>query len=261
MDPYEDNFAEAGLNAWPAFVDLLAATSLLLLALLTVVVVWTRSGTDDVEGRIELQKEALANALRSASLNAEDDSVFTVDAEADLLFVRVTLPEDATFPTNEWRWDSLQAEGREALRRIGERLREPGLDTIFREVRVVGHSDQRAYDPASNFTNWELSAARAAVVTRFLVTVVGVDPCKISTTGYGPYRPVHPPRIGVRETSTTLAPNRRIELEFVPMAQAPTGTSAQVARDVCYPAGDSTARGIQSPGAPPAPAGGLGGAP
>lgn len=240
---HDEEFDEFGdeLSAWPAFVDLLAATSLLLLALLAVIVVWAGSQGAGDEGRILLQKQLLAEALREVSLTEAGDTLFSVDATADLLFVRVTLPEDATFPTNEWQWDSLQATARSALQDIGRQLREAAYDSIYREVRVVGHSDQVPYPSDATFSNWELSAVRAAVVARYLVTSVGVNPCKVSAAGYGPYRPIQPPRVVQQRTPSFLAVNRRIELEFVPMAQEDDASRAGSHDFTCFERGDGTA--------------------
>ena len=89
---------------------------------------------------------------------------------------------------------------------------------------MLGHTDQ--YASPEFFSNWELSAARAAVVARYLVNQPGVDPCKISATGLGPYHPI--------DTLVAEA-NRRIEIQIVP-ALAKGGD----APGACYPRGDNT---------------------
>lgn len=55
-------------------------------------------------------------------------------------------------------------------------------------------------------SNWELSAARASTVVRFLISH-GVDPQRLSATGYADLHP-----IASNETATGRARNRRVEI-------------------------------------------------
>jgi chemotaxis protein MotB len=59
-------------------------------------------------------------------------------------------------------------------------------------VRVEGYTDDEPIHTSMYPTNWELSAARAAGVTRFLVEKRYIDPHKISLAGYGEFHPTHP---------------------------------------------------------------------
>ena len=80
-------------------------------------------------------------------------------------------------------------------------------------IRVEGHTDNvpitgnltRKYA-----TNWELSAARAVNVTRFLQGE-GIDPSLLSAVAYGEYKPV-----AANDTEEGKAKNRRIEIILVP---------------------------------------------
>jgi chemotaxis protein MotB len=58
-------------------------------------------------------------------------------------------------------------------------------------VRVEGYTDNEPIHTSLYPTNWELSAARAAGVTRFLVEHNYIDPHKISLAGYGEWHPTH----------------------------------------------------------------------
>jgi len=80
-------------------------------------------------------------------------------------------------------------------------------------IRVEGHTDNiRIHGAlAKRFpTNWELSAARAINVARFLQSE-GIDPLLLSTAAYGEYKPVTS-----NETREGRAKNRRIEIVLVP---------------------------------------------
>ena len=58
-------------------------------------------------------------------------------------------------------------------------------------------------------TNWELSAARAINVTRFLQQQ-GIDTDRLSAVAYGEWKPV-----GDNDTPEGRAKNRRIEINLV----------------------------------------------
>ncbi|UCD37941.1 MAG: OmpA family protein [Fidelibacterota bacterium] len=60
-------------------------------------------------------------------------------------------------------------------------------------------------------TNWELSAARATNVARYLIEQGGIDPQGISVAAYGEYKPV-----ATNTTKEGRASNRRIEILFLP---------------------------------------------
>lgn len=56
-------------------------------------------------------------------------------------------------------------------------------------MRVEGHTDSDPINTPQFPTNWELSAARATNVLRFLVEKTGIDPTKITAVGCGEYYP------------------------------------------------------------------------
>lgn len=211
--PQED---EDGHNAWPAFVDLLAATSLLFV---TLVGVFIFLGTARARG-LETTRQYLFARLRSAS---QGGSLYGLDT-ADHQFVRIILREAATFPPDKYHWAELRPEGKQALTRIAAVLNDSALSARYREVRILGYTDQDRY-PGDAFSNWELSASRAAVVARYLVDLSHLDPCKVTATGRGPYYPV---RNAPKEAS------RRIEIQVVPALKAGERTPG------CDPRGDGS---------------------
>jgi flagellar motor protein MotB len=85
----------------------------------------------------------------------------------------------------------------------------------MKEVRVEGHSDNvpiRKGRKSVYPSNWELSAARAARVVRYLVES-GLDPQKLAAVGYADSRPA-----GDNKTLQGRAKNRRIEFTIIPAA-------------------------------------------
>ena len=78
------------------------------------------------------------------------------------------------------------------------------------EVRVEGYTDNEPIHTSQYPTNWELSAARAAGVTRFLVEREHLDPTKISLAGYGQWRPGHP-----NSNAENQQLNRRVDIVVI----------------------------------------------
>jgi len=80
-------------------------------------------------------------------------------------------------------------------------------------VRIEGHTDNVPITAALAQrypSNWELSAARAITVARYLQKQA-LDPANLSATGFGEYKPV-----ADNSTVEGRAKNRRIEIVLVP---------------------------------------------
>jgi len=58
-------------------------------------------------------------------------------------------------------------------------------------IRVEGHTDDRRTNNPAYSNNWELSTARAISIVLYL-TEKGIDPSRLSATGYASYRPLFP---------------------------------------------------------------------
>jgi chemotaxis protein MotB len=74
-------------------------------------------------------------------------------------------------------------------------------------INVVGHTDNIPMASSRFRSNWELSVARASVVTRFLIDEIGMNPTQFVVSGYASYRPVVP-----NNSSQNRAKNRRVEI-------------------------------------------------
>jgi chemotaxis protein MotB len=76
-------------------------------------------------------------------------------------------------------------------------------------IRVDGHTDARPLAPGSRFrSNWELSAARAIAVVRYMIDR-GVNPQHLVAAGFGEFQPLEQ-----GQSEEALARNRRIELKL-----------------------------------------------
>lgn len=78
---------------------------------------------------------------------------------------------------------------RPVLQEMAETLKQ--IDYLDYVVTVEAHTSDRATENAIYKTNWDLSVARAAVITRFLIET-GVPPNRIRATGYADTQPKVP---------------------------------------------------------------------
>jgi chemotaxis protein MotB len=100
----------------------------------------------------------------------------------------------------------LKPGGKEVLGKLGRIVK--GLTD--KVIRVEGHTDNVPISKslrATYPTNWELSAARAINVVRFLQDSAGVPPEMLMAAGFGEYRPIAP-----NDTPANKQKNRRIEI-------------------------------------------------
>ncbi|MFH2056561.1 MAG: flagellar motor protein MotB [bacterium] len=88
------------------------------------------------------------------------------------------------------------------------------LDTLAHEfknlsnhLRIEGHTDSRPISTERYPSNWELSAARASAVVRYLIAEHKFSPDKLSALGFGEFRPR-----ASNSTPEGLARNRRVDI-------------------------------------------------
>lgn len=80
-----------------------------------------------------------------------------------------------------------------------------------REIGIEGHTDNEPIKYSGWKSNWELSTARATSVLHYLVDEKGVQPDKVSATGYGEFRPVVS-----NDIPENRRQNRRVEIVVLP---------------------------------------------
>jgi chemotaxis protein MotB len=121
--------------------------------------------------------------------------------------LRVDLVDKLLFESGE---ATISKRGEGVLARVGGVLAQ--IDD--KQIQVSGHTDNLPLGEklTSTFpTNWELSAARAVNVVRFLAEKAGVPPQRLVASGYGEWSP-----LGNNKTSAGRARNRRIEILLTP---------------------------------------------
>ena len=110
---------------------------------------------------------------------------------------------------------TIKPQGVKLLDRVGKIL----LNVKEGAISIEGHTDNVPIGPELRKkypTNWDLSAARATTVARYLQEKIGIDPGVLSATGYGEYQP-----IASNETKEGKARNRRIEIVLIPKEISP----------------------------------------
>ncbi|MCG6928262.1 MAG: OmpA family protein [Acidobacteria bacterium] len=125
--------------------------------------------------------------------------------------LRVEMVDEVLFDSGE---SALKPAGIAILRKVGGVLEK----TEGRSIQVQGHTDNVPIRGAlaQRFpTNWELSAARATNVVRFLQDEARVDPSTLSAVARSEYRPRSP-----NETEAGRRQNRRIEILLGPEGSA-----------------------------------------
>ena len=150
-----------------------------------------------------------------------EDKQVQVERVRDQL--RVEMVDEVLFDSGE---STLKPEGIAILRKVGGVLKK----TEGRTIEVQGHTDNIPIRGAlaRRFpTNWELSAARATNVVRFLQDEAGVDPSVLSAAARSEYQPR-----ASNDTEEGRRENRRIEILLGPGGSAsPTLVSTAVTEE------------------------------
>jgi len=106
----------------------------------------------------------------------------------------------------------LKKAGKLALKELAAVLKDIG----DRDFLVAGHTDNIPIKTRKYRSNWELSAARAVEVVKYLQSQ-GVDPKRLAAAGFSEYDPV-----GDNSTDGGRKSNRRIEIVLLPkLAELP----------------------------------------
>lgn len=145
-----------------------------------------------------------AKAELEARLQSEiDDNEVQVDMlEKGLV---ITFVSEVLFASGkaELRMDSLSK-----LEKVASVLKTTVSDL---DVGIEGHTDNVPIKYSGWKSNWELSTARALSVLHHLEDKEGIDPTRLSATGYGEFHPV-----ASNATKEGKQKNRRVEIVILP---------------------------------------------
>ncbi|MBK1624360.1 peptidoglycan -binding protein [Afifella marina] len=122
---------------------------------------------------------------------------------------RFVLPASVLFPTGT---DEITDSFKPDLNELADAIKELEAEIpkeINWVIRVDGHTDKRPVSGTGRFqSNWDLSAARAIAVVRYLIDQ-GVEPQHLVAAGFGEYQP-----LDEGDTEAAYRRNRRIELKL-----------------------------------------------
>jgi chemotaxis protein MotB len=111
-----------------------------------------------------------------------------------------------TLLTDKSLYDSGSADLRDMTKRILDVVNGQ-LRRRKNDIRVEGNTDNVPISTSQFPSNWELSAARAVGVARYLVEKDGLNPKRIYVAGYGEFRP----RVA-NDTEEHRQSNRRVDI-------------------------------------------------
>jgi len=123
----------------------------------------------------------------------------SVEIEVEENEVTIRMMGEATFDTGHAK---LRKEFVPLLLKIGE-----VLANTSGEVIIAGHTDNVPLIGGQFRSNLGLSMARAGSVAEFLLKSTSIDPKKLSTMGFGEYRP-----LASNDTAQGRKKNRRVEI-------------------------------------------------
>jgi chemotaxis protein MotB len=151
-------------------------------------------------GQQEVQEHVERRLDRDLS---EDDRTKTVTGvKHDAIGVEIQLAASKLFPSGS---AELKSEAAVALDRIGQMLKESG-----RRVIIEGHTDDIPIKTAQYPSNWELSAARATKIVRYLAAKHKIPASNLVPVAYADQKPIVP-----NDSEANRARNRRIEIKIV----------------------------------------------
>lgn len=144
---------------------------------------------------MEALGEELKKALEGKLKGLEDKVEIEVNGNQTM----IRLQGGATFDSGRARIKPAMVP---ILEEIGRRLKTTDGDII-----VAGHTDNVPIYGGRFESNLKLSIGRAAEVAEFMIDQVGIPPERISTMGFGKYRPAY-----TNDTEEGREKNRRVEI-------------------------------------------------
>jgi chemotaxis protein MotB len=127
---------------------------------------------------------------------------FIEDIRSDAVGVRVNLAASSFFDAGS---ALIKEDALPALDKIGNML-----ERTTNKLIIEGHTDTEPINTGKFPSNWELSAARASTIVRYLIRIHSISASRMVAVGYADQRPLVP-----NTTSAGRAKNRRIEILIV----------------------------------------------
>lgn len=148
----------------------------------------------------KLRKEAFPEAMRN--MIEEIDSLPDVEMENTENGMVIRIAGNIFFDSGS---SLINPGGFSLLKKVGSLISQTP-----NRVRIEGHTDNVPIATEAFPSNWDLSAARAVNIVKFLTDHMNVYPRRLSAVGYGESRPIKS-----NDTPENRALNRRVEIVLV----------------------------------------------
>ena len=148
------------------------------------------------ENKLMNLKENVDNYLQSAGMNA---SISTSIEERGLV---ISLKDSIIFDSGK---AEIKSDYKKKLVDLGSILNK--MDSY---IRVEGHTDNVPINNNKFNSNWQLSVIRATNVTELLIEEAHIAPKRLSSVGYGEFRPV-----ANNTTEQGRSQNRRVDIVLI----------------------------------------------
>lgn len=192
----------SGIEYWPSYVDIL--TTVLMVFVLQNFLQTTLNIDSFESARLREEQRQLAELMQKEFREETARHKVTLD-DSKLNMLQVRFSEEVLFASGDYH---LAPKGREMLGKCARALRSGAGAVDFKQIEVEGHTDKQPLNrSAYPRNNWELSAARAIEVVRFMMER-GISPGKLSAGGYAEFHPVE-------DSPWQQSHNRRIELRVL----------------------------------------------
>lgn len=163
---------------------------------------------------MERLKEEVQKKLEENNLGTDVD----LEIEARGLIIR--FPDNVLFDSGS---AEIKTNALNSLKAIGNVLNKK--EYAQSQIRVEGHTDNVPINTFKYPSNWELSTARSTNVIKYMIANIGLDPNRLSASGYGEYHP-----IASNTDNSGRAKNRRVDivvLSTIEAASEPQNTTGQ----------------------------------
>lgn len=134
----------------------------------------------------------------------------SLEIEARGLIIR--FPDNVLFDPGS---ADIKSNSLKALSAIGKVLDKKEYETS--QIRIEGHTDNVPMNSFRFPSNWELSTTRATNVIKYMIANIGLNPDRLSASGYGEYQP-----IASNADSAGRSKNRRVDIVVLSTIEAAT---------------------------------------
>lgn len=156
------------------------------------------SAIDELGGMVQKELDNITSEIRELVMFNKLGGM--VNVQQNETGAVITISDVVLFPAGK---ADMSNQGADIMQQVSKILKQ-----FPYHIKIAGHTDNTPIKTKVYPSNWELSAARACEVIRFLINN-GLDPKLISAEGYAEFAP-----IATNDTKTGKSQNRRVEIVY-----------------------------------------------